>query len=57
MLLGVSPGVAARIAAEYPLAAYPSAILAFSAVDTDAVDACPALELDELTSHFVPTFA
>jgi len=57
LLLSVSPAVAARVAAEYPFAAYPSPILAFSAVDTDAVDACPALELDELTSNFVPTFA
>jgi para-nitrobenzyl esterase len=46
LLLGVSPAVAARVAAEYPLAAYSSPILAFSAVDTDAVDACPALKLD-----------
>jgi para-nitrobenzyl esterase len=55
--LGVSADVAAVVAAQYPLSAFPSPALAFSAVGTDAIFACPALKLDELASRFVPTFA
>ncbi|HEX8156201.1 MAG TPA: carboxylesterase family protein, partial [Solirubrobacteraceae bacterium] len=55
--LGVSANAAAVIATQYPLSAYPSPALAFSAVGTDAIFACPALTLDQLASKFVPTFA
>jgi para-nitrobenzyl esterase len=56
-VLGVSADVAAVIAMQYPLSAYPSPALALSAIGTDAGFACPALKLDELASRFVPTFA
>ncbi|MGH2944604.1 MAG: carboxylesterase/lipase family protein, partial [Solirubrobacteraceae bacterium] len=55
--LGVSADVAAVVATEYPLSAYPSPAVAFSAVGTDALFACPALEVDKWASRFVPTFA
>ncbi|MGH2942004.1 MAG: carboxylesterase family protein, partial [Solirubrobacteraceae bacterium] len=55
--LGVSADVAAVVATEYPLSAHPSPAIAVSAVGTDAILACPALELNELASRFVPTFA
>jgi para-nitrobenzyl esterase len=55
--LGVSADVAAVVATQYPLSAYPSPAIALSAAGTDAVYACPALKLDELASKFVPTFA
>jgi para-nitrobenzyl esterase len=55
--LGVSADVAAVIAAQYALSAYPSPAIALSAVGTDAIFACPAFELDKLVSRFVPTFA
>jgi para-nitrobenzyl esterase len=54
---GVSADVAAVVATEYPLSAYPSPAVALGAVGTDARFACPALELDKLASKFVPTFA
>jgi para-nitrobenzyl esterase len=55
--LGVSPAVAAVIAARYPLSAFPSPSIALGAVGTDAIFACPALSIDQSVSHFVPTFA
>ena len=55
--LGVPPSVAAAIAAEYPLTAYPSPAVALGAVGTDAIFACPALTIDQAVSNFVPTFA
>jgi para-nitrobenzyl esterase len=55
--LGVSAPVAAVIATQYPLSAYPSPAVALSAAGTDALFACPALKLDKLASKFVPTFA
>ena len=55
--LGVSPPVAAVIAAEYPLSAYPSPSVALGAVGTDAIFACPALAIDQSVSNFTPTFA
>jgi para-nitrobenzyl esterase len=55
--LGVSADVAAVVATEYPLSAYPSPAVALSAVSTDATFACPALAVDTLASKFVPTFA
>jgi para-nitrobenzyl esterase len=55
--MGVSAAAAAAIAAQYPLSAYPSPAVALSAMGTDAIFACPALELDTSASKFVPTFA
>jgi para-nitrobenzyl esterase len=57
LMLGVSADVAAVVATEYPLSAYPSPAIAVSAAGTDAIFACPALKLDKLASKFVPTFA
>jgi para-nitrobenzyl esterase len=56
-VLGVPAARAAAIAAEYPLAAYPTPAVAFSALAGDANFACPALQLDSLTAKRVPTFA
>ena len=47
---------AAAIAAEYPPAEYPSPAVALSALVGDANFACPALQIDQLTSQRVPTF-
>ena len=55
--LGVPAAVAAVIAAEYPLSAYPSPSVALGAVGTDAIFACPALTIDQSVSRFVPTYA
>ncbi|HUA04943.1 MAG TPA: carboxylesterase family protein [Solirubrobacteraceae bacterium] len=55
--LGVPSAVAAIIAAEYPLSAFPSPSVALGAVGTDAIFACPALSIDQSVSRFVPTFA
>jgi len=55
-VLGVPAARAAAIAAEYPLNAYPSPPMALSALVSDASFACPALQLDLLTSKYVPTF-
>jgi para-nitrobenzyl esterase len=55
-VLGVPAARAAEIAAEYPLNAYPSPTVAVSALVSDASFACPALQLDLLTSKYVPTF-
>jgi para-nitrobenzyl esterase len=56
-VLGISAERAVAIAAEYPLAAYPSPAVAFSALLGDATFACPALQMDRWTSAWVPTFA
>jgi len=48
---------ASAIVAEYPPTAYPSPDAAFSALVSDANFACPALQVDRLTSQRVPTFA
>jgi para-nitrobenzyl esterase len=42
------------VAAQYPLANFPSADLAFAAAGTDAAFACPALSADLSMSPFVP---
>jgi len=42
------------VAAQYPLASFPSADLAFAAAGTDAAFACPALSADLSMSQFVP---
>jgi para-nitrobenzyl esterase len=55
--LGVSPPIAAVIAAQYPLVAYPSPAVALGAVGTDAIFACPALAADRSLSKYVPTYA
>jgi para-nitrobenzyl esterase len=55
--LGFSAAAAAVIAAQYPLSAYASPSVALSAADTDAIFACPALQVDKWTSKYVPTFA
>jgi para-nitrobenzyl esterase len=56
-VLDISAERAVAIAAEYPLDAYPSATVALSALVSDASFACPALQIDLLTSTYVPTFA
>ncbi len=56
-VLGVSTSRAAEIAAEYPVAAYPSPAIAFSTLDNDASWACPALQMDQWLARRVPTFA
>ena len=56
--LGVSAARAAAIAAEYPLSAYPSPLVAFSLLVSDASFACPALQVDRWTSaRGIPTYA
>ncbi len=54
--LGVPAGVAAVIAAQYPLSAYPSPAIALGALGTDALFACPALTVDQAASRYVPVF-
>jgi para-nitrobenzyl esterase len=56
-VLRVRDARAAAIAAEYPLNAYPSPPVAFSALVGDANFACPALQMDKWTSQRAPTFA
>jgi para-nitrobenzyl esterase len=56
--LGVSPARAAAIANEYPLSAYPSPVVAFTLLVSDASFACPALQVDRWTAaRGVPTYA
>ena len=57
VVLGVPGARAAAIAAEYPLTAYPFPWVAFSTAVGDASFACPALQIDTLTSQRVPTYA
>ncbi|MFL6078128.1 MAG: carboxylesterase/lipase family protein [Mycobacteriales bacterium] len=56
-VLHVSSDVVAAIEARYPLSAYPSPPIAFSALATDALYACTALTLDNALARWVPTFA
>lgn len=56
-VLGVTDARAAAIAAEYPLDAYASPPVAFSALVGDANFACTALQIDKLTAQATPTFA
>jgi para-nitrobenzyl esterase len=56
-VLGVTDARAAAIAAEYPLYAYSSPTLAFSALVGDANFACTALQIDAWLSRRTPTFA
>ncbi|HEY6762288.1 MAG TPA: carboxylesterase family protein, partial [Baekduia sp.] len=54
----VSATGAAAIAAEYPLSAYSSPVVAFSQLQTDANFTCPALQVDRWTAaRGVPTYA
>jgi para-nitrobenzyl esterase len=55
--LGVPAAVAAVIAVQYPLSAYPSPAVALGAVGTDAIFACPAVKADQSLSAFTPTYA
>jgi para-nitrobenzyl esterase len=55
--LGVSPAIAGKIAAQYPLSRYPSPPVALGAVGTDAIFACHALTADESLARYVPTYA
>jgi len=55
-VIGVPTARAAAIAAQYPLASYPSPTVAFSTLVGDASFACPALRLDSSTAKRVPTF-
>jgi para-nitrobenzyl esterase len=56
-VLGVPAARATAVAAEYPLAAYDSPVVALSTLVADANFACPALQVDRWTSKRVPTFA
>jgi para-nitrobenzyl esterase len=56
-VLSVTNARAAAIAAEYPLNAYGSPGLAFSALVGDANFACTALQMDAWLSRRTPTFA
>jgi para-nitrobenzyl esterase len=56
-VLGAPTALASAIAAEYPLAADGSPVGALSVSLLDANFACPALQLDTVTSRYVPTFA
>ncbi len=55
--LHVSRSIAEIIAAQYPLADYPSPALALSTVGTDAIFACPTLLIDQSLARYVPTYA
>jgi para-nitrobenzyl esterase len=54
--LGVPLSFAAAIAAEYPLADFPSPSAALGAVGTDVVFSCNARVSSRLLSQFVPTY-
>jgi para-nitrobenzyl esterase len=56
-VLGVPPARASAIASEYPPAAYGSPLGALSTLVSDANFACGALQVDDATSRYVPTFA
>jgi para-nitrobenzyl esterase len=55
--LHVSSQLAAIIAAQYPLSSYQSPPLAMSAVGTDAIFACPTLQLDQDLAKYTRTYA
>src|SRR3984957_17142131 len=56
--LGVPAARAAVIANQYPLSAYPNAVVAFSLLVSDASFACPALQVDRWTAAGgVPVYA
>ena len=53
----VGPVAAPIVAAQYPLADFPSPDIAFGAVGTDLIFACPARSADQSLAKFVPVFA
>ena len=55
--LHVPAAVAAVVAAQYPLSAYPSPAVALGAVGTDAIFACPAFQVDQSLAGFTPVHA
>jgi para-nitrobenzyl esterase len=55
--LFISPQLAAIVAAQYPLSDYPSPPLAMSAVGTDAIFACPTLQIDQDISKYTRLYA
>lgn len=55
--LGVPVAAAPIFIAQYPLASYPSPDVALAALGTDAIFACNTLQIDHLTSAYVPTYA
>jgi para-nitrobenzyl esterase len=55
-VLSVSDARAAAIADEYPLSAYPSPLVAFSTLVSDANFVCPAVQVDSWTERRAPTF-
>ncbi len=57
-VLGLSAAQASAVASQYPLPAYGgSPVAALSVLVSDANFACPAFQLDRLTSRSAPTFA
>lgn len=56
-VLGVPAARASAIAAQYPPAAYGSALGALTVLVSDANFACPALQVDRWTARRAPTFA
>jgi para-nitrobenzyl esterase len=55
--LFISPQLAGIVAAQYPLSDYPSPPLAMSAVGTDAIFACPTLQIDQDMSKYTRLYA
>ncbi|MEO6028735.1 MAG: carboxylesterase family protein [Candidatus Binatia bacterium] len=56
-LIGIPPGAAGVLAAQYPTANYPSPGLALSALATDAAFACNAFAVDRFVAGRVPVYA
>ena len=56
-VLGVPPSVAPILAAQYPLADYPSPGVALGTLATDAAFSCNARHADDLLAPFVKTYA
>src|SRR5439155_1705434 len=53
----LTPAIASKVAAQYPLGRYPSPAVALGAVGTDAIFACHALTAEESLARYVPTYA
>ena len=53
----VTPAIASKVAAQYPLGRYPSPAVALGAIGTDAIFACHALTAEESLARYVPTYA
>ncbi|MGH1565188.1 carboxylesterase/lipase family protein [Mumia sp. DW29H23] len=54
--LALTPNPSKKVVAEYPLGAYGSPALAFSALSSDANFSCPTLALDQAAARHVPTY-